>query len=563
VRIYNRGLSPNEVQELYQYELTTPGLSSITNSLVAYYPLRGNANDASGYGNNGTILGDEWAYGLDRYGNANGLYLNNNDPPNASSGNVLGNYVVAPISSNLSFNADFTLDAWVNIPNGLPAYHVHNLVSAGPDTNSADFRIISAEDNTNDYLQFVGCLSFGSFVDVHAILAPIRNSWWQAVVVRSGNSLSLFQNGTLVAVTNLSAIATLVSSPNIWIGAMPLSDDETPYFGEYPLDGGIAGVRMYNRAFANSEVQALYAYESSSNGLPQTATASPEVVNGFFVGATVTDGGFGYVNTPTVQIIGGGGSGAEAVAVVSNGLVIAIDVINAGSGYTNPPLVVVAPPFISVPNLCVAPMSSLTFSNLSIGGVYQLQQLEGYYWMNLPANFTATNSSYTNLVPGVATSGDYRLALSPVPAQAFAVPELVNGFVVGATLSSGGSGYITNPPVNFVGGGGSNATAVSEIFDGVVTNIAITDAGIDYTNTPTIEIGQPPAAAVSPTVQLVLRLESSSLVPYESYQIQVTPTLGVPWGNLIGGSFIPTAVTTSQYLFVTNAAGFFRLQYLP
>jgi YidC/Oxa1 family membrane protein insertase len=49
---------------------------------------------------------------------------------------------------------------------------------------------------------------------------------------------------------------------------------------------------------------------------PRAATASATVVNGFVVGATFIDGGYGYTNTPAVRFIGGGGSGAQAIRVV-------------------------------------------------------------------------------------------------------------------------------------------------------------------------------------------------------------------------------------------------------
>jgi hypothetical protein len=286
-------------------------------------------------------------------------------------------------------------------------------------------------------------------------------------------------------------------------------------------------------------------------------------VNEFVVGVTITEDGAGYTNTPTVRIIGGGGIGAEALATMSNGVVISITVTNAGFGYTNTPLVVIDPPFIPNPVLDGSPMSFLTFSNLTAGGVYQLQQLAGWYWTNQPLSFTATNSVYTQMVSGVVNSGDYRLALNPVPAQAFAVPVLDDGFVVAATVTNGGSGYVTNPPIRIVGGGGSGAEGFSEISGGVVTGILMTNAGYGYTNTPTVEIGQPPAAAVSPTVQPVTQLDSASLAPYDNYQIQFTPALGAAWENWNGGLFTPTDVTNSQYLFVTNSAVFFRLLYAP
>ena len=126
-----------------------------TNSLVAYYPFNGGVvvTDESGNGNDGEIVGNDWRFGLDRLGTESALYLNTTDPIN----NDVGTYVEAPQSTGLDFNQDFTLSVWINIPDGLPAYHVHNLVSDGPDSSSANFRIISnAETNGDDYLQFTG-----------------------------------------------------------------------------------------------------------------------------------------------------------------------------------------------------------------------------------------------------------------------------------------------------------------------------------------------------------------------------------------------------------------------
>ena len=46
--------------------------SFLTNGLVAYYPFNGNANDASGNGNNGIVNGATLA--SDRFGRANQAY---------------------------------------------------------------------------------------------------------------------------------------------------------------------------------------------------------------------------------------------------------------------------------------------------------------------------------------------------------------------------------------------------------------------------------------------------------------------------------------------------------
>ncbi len=321
---------------------------------------------------------------------------------------------------------------------------------------------------------------------------------------------------------------------------------------------------------ANYRVMASNSFFStvSSNAILKvldvhSAIVTPTVINGFVVGVNLVDGGYGYANAPKVRLIGGGGSGAQLVAVISNGVVTAVNVISAGSGYTNNPIVVIDPPVIPNPVLAITPMSFLAFSNLTVSGAYQLQQAVAWYWTNLPVSFTATNAFYGKLVAGVAHNGDYRLALTPVPTQAFATPQLLNGFVVGATITSGGSGYITTPVVTITGGGGSNAMAMAHISGGVVTSISISNAGVGYTNTPTIQIAQPPAAAISPAVQPVMRVDSSQLATYENYQIQFTPNLDTPWKNWDGGLFTPTNATNSQFLFVTNGTGFFQLIYAP
>ena len=293
------------------------------------------------------------------------------------------------------------------------------------------------------------------------------------------------------------------------------------------------------------------------------ATGTATMDSGFVVSVMVTNGGYGYTNTPLVRFIGGGGGGAAGFAVVNNGVVISITMTNAGSGYTNAPLVVIGPPFIPNPVLAIAPMSFLSFSNLTVGGVYQLQQAILWYWTNQSASFTASNALYTQMVAGAVGGGNYRLALNPAPTQAFATPQVVNGFVVGATVTSGGSGYVTSPGVSIVGGHGTNATAVSHISGGVVTGISIISAGAGYTNTPMVEIAPPPAAAVSPTVFPVMRVDSVNLAPYYNYQIQFKPDVTAPWINWDGGLFSPTDITNSQFIFITNSVGLLRVQYVP
>jgi len=56
-------------------------------------------------------------------------------------------------------------------------------------------------------------------------------------------------------------------------------------------------------------------------------------------GINLISGGYGYADPPTVNITGGGGTGATAVSYISNGVVIAIELTNAGRGYVSTPTV--------------------------------------------------------------------------------------------------------------------------------------------------------------------------------------------------------------------------------
>ena len=84
------------------------------------------------------------------------------------------------------------------------------------------------------------------------------------------------------------------------------------------------------------------------------ATATVRVAGSHVVGATVTYGGCDYTNTPLVLILGGGGKGTSAIAVVSNGVVVDITITQAGNGYTNTPTALIG----SAPTITAEPQSA-------------------------------------------------------------------------------------------------------------------------------------------------------------------------------------------------------------
>jgi hypothetical protein len=71
-----------------------------------------------------------------------------------------------------------------------------------------------------------------------------------------------------------------------------------------------------------------------AKGIQKSADAGSSVV-----GVNVTIGGTGYTAAPSVTFVGGGGTGAQATAVVAGGVVTGITLTAHGSGYSTAPSV--------------------------------------------------------------------------------------------------------------------------------------------------------------------------------------------------------------------------------
>lgn len=522
--------------------ITAGAQDFVTNGLVAFYPFKGTANDAVGT-NNGVIYGGV-TLAPDRFGSNNSAYLFNgvdgyidirspagNDPTNLTETawvNILsrnGDY--EPVSPSVDVLISKRQTSYVG--SGWPDLGV---IANGPDTGDG-----------------VCCVSADYYLNNCVGAPPTETNVWFCVgEVISNDTYQIYINGVLEnTVTDTHPLSSAEDMTLMHCGA---------WFSY--INGLMDDVRIYNRPLSSAEMSQLYALEAAPL-MATTATAVANETDGFVVQSIVTYAGSGYTNVPPVRFIGGGGSGAQGVAVVSNGMVIAINMISAGAGYINAPVVVIDPPFFPNPGLNIAPVSLLIFSNLTVNDSYQLQQFQGWYWTNLPVGIVATNTAFTYS----AGPGEYRLALNPVPVQAFATAQTLNGFVVGANVTAGGSGYVAPPAVNIIGDVGNGATAVASVSGGVVTAITITDAGIDYTNLVTVQIDPPPATALLPTIAPGIQLNSSGLVPYDNYQVQFATNPAGPWENWNGGLFNSTNGIGTQIIPIANSAGFFRLEYVP
>ncbi len=160
------------------------------------------------------------------------------------------------------------------------------------------------------------------------------NDWFMLTVIRYYNGgVAMFVNDELKTTGESS-----LREPNDYLiigGQEPVGK-----FAKFLIDD----VRLYNRALSNTEVESLYLESVNGSNVRRAAKVLPTVINGFLVGAEILDGGYGYATPPTITITGGGGSGAQAVAVVSSGRVTGIQVRSTGRGYTSDPIITIASP---------------------------------------------------------------------------------------------------------------------------------------------------------------------------------------------------------------------------
>jgi len=186
---------------------------------------------------------------------------------------------------------------------------------------------------------------------------------------------------------------------------------------------------------------------------PSEATAVATIGIGNLTGIDLTDGGTGWSSAPTVQIIGGGGTGAQAVATTDGNVITSVTIIDSGSGYTSTP--------------------AIAFVGVGTGG---------------------TATAYIDGVVSVeVTHGSF--GYSTAPSVVF-----TGGGGSGATAEAviNDAGIITAINVTFSGGGYTSAPTVT--FTGMVVDLDVTNGGTGYISAPTVTIAPPPSGTTATAI---------------------------------------------------------------
>lgn len=212
--------------------MNTPAQSRLADGLVAWYPFDGDANDVSGFNNNGVVIGATLA--TDRFGNPNSAYHF------AGDGST---YIVIPDSPSLDITGTMTLTAWVQTGGG--GTFAPRIISK--------YNYELGFDNAGPSPHVFGDTQPGGVVYSPDISLD-ADQWIFLACTYDGQSLQVYTNGNLAAQLAVSGPMG-VSSHNLSIGEN--LDDFSDFF-----NGSIDDVRVYNRALPAKELRQLFHLES-------------------------------------------------------------------------------------------------------------------------------------------------------------------------------------------------------------------------------------------------------------------------------------------------------------
>ena len=203
-----------------------------TNGLVAYYPFNGNANDASGNGNNGVVNGATLT--SDRNGNVGKAYSFN------------GANISVPHNSNFGIiqTGQETISLWAFLEGAQTTQH---LIGKRPNGAQSFNWQMSFNYGANQGLTFSGGIPGNTYGLVSNYRLP-NLQWVNIVGTYSAGIWSLFVNGVLINTTTSSTFYNDV--------ICPLTIGNSGSFEAF--SGKLDDIAIYNRALSQSEITSLY-----------------------------------------------------------------------------------------------------------------------------------------------------------------------------------------------------------------------------------------------------------------------------------------------------------------
>ncbi len=217
---------------------------NLNDGLVAFYPLDGNSQDASGNGNNGVRSGGT-VYVADRFG----------VPSRALSfgGVSNGGKMTVAHSPSLAFTTGATFSFWVRVASAVGTFGNGTTGSGGSqcffakegDAGGGLWNNVFLS-NSNMALR-LGNNSMATLLGEYA--SYTTNQWIHYTVVMSASGHQIYVNGVLNAENTVPANFAAMANRPLVLGRFSTN--------WYPLNGALDDFRVYNRVLTLDEITAL------------------------------------------------------------------------------------------------------------------------------------------------------------------------------------------------------------------------------------------------------------------------------------------------------------------
>lgn len=218
------------------YNLATD-IVNIDKGLKAYYPFNGNANDMSGNGNNGTVVGFE-NFSKNRFlDNANSISLSG-----------INNAVLVNDNNSLDLVFEASAFSWINIK-GQPYQNFTVLTKGNGSVRSYTLQLYR-QGSSNQYKM---ALVTSNVETVSLIPFTIDfNKWYHIGFTFKNKIFSVYLNSVL--------IENVTVTSNMVVNSAALEIGRDSYSATEFTNGLIDEVRLYSRSLNHLEVQEVYKY---------------------------------------------------------------------------------------------------------------------------------------------------------------------------------------------------------------------------------------------------------------------------------------------------------------
>jgi len=218
------------IKNLQPYCTFTIYKKSSTKSIIAYYPFNGNANDESGFGNNGVVHGAFLT--SDRFGRANSAYHFDG----------YNDYLEIP-NAVINDLPEGSFSAWIK----LDELNRQNAIIDKTETYATNYLQIIV--HSNNRLRVNIDVHYGESLRLYSNTVFNKNTWYHVVVTWDGNYWEIYINGHLDSQAERNRTV-----PNKYRKVLIGKVDNNTAF----MKGTIDDIRIYNYVLSDSEINNLY-----------------------------------------------------------------------------------------------------------------------------------------------------------------------------------------------------------------------------------------------------------------------------------------------------------------